>query len=93
MADISLAPQWILARSSHADWAVWRNREQDEFLMYKGKLVVPSSLVPTILAEYYDAKGHFGVDRTLQMVQQQFWWRQQRQPVSDYVARCEACQR
>ena len=30
-------------------------------------------MVPEILTMYHDERGHFGVKRTVQMIQEEFW--------------------
>ena len=43
-------------------------------MIYRGgKVWVPIAMVPEILTMYHDAKGHFEVKRTVQMIQEKFW--------------------
>ena len=37
-----------------------------------GKVWVPEAMLPEILAMYHDDRGHFGVKRTVQMIQKSF---------------------
>ena len=37
-----------------------------------GKVWVPEAMVPEILAMYHDDRGHFGLKRTVQMIQEKF---------------------
>ena len=57
--DTALQKYWLLARSTHANYSTIHN-SLGEFLTFKGRLYIPKSLVPTILYEYHDARGHFG---------------------------------
>jgi hypothetical protein len=60
-----------------------------------GRLAVPESVRPLILKECHDAPyaGHFGVKKTLQAVQKNYWWPQWRQQVTEHVRTCGSCQR
>jgi hypothetical protein len=67
-------------------------------LWWKGKQVVVPDIPwvrKGILYELHDApySGHTGVLKTLEKVTRMFWWPKLRRFVTDYVARCEACQR
>ena len=57
--DTTLQKYWLLARGTHPDYSTVQNA-LGEFLTFKGRLYVPKGLIPTILYEYHDARGHFG---------------------------------
>ena len=57
--DTALRKYWLLACSTHPDYSVVHNSAR-EFLTFMGQLYVPKKLVPIILYEYHDARGHFG---------------------------------
>ena len=57
--DTTLQKYWPLACSMHADYSTICN-SIGELLTFKGGLYVPKNLVPTILYEYHNARGHFG---------------------------------
>ena len=57
--NTALQKYWLLAYSMHADYSTVYN-SIGEFLTFKGRLYVPKKLVPTILYEHHDARGHFG---------------------------------
>ena len=57
--DTALQKYWLLARSTHPDYSIIYN-STGEFLIFKGRLYVPKNLVPIILYEYHDTRGHFG---------------------------------
>jgi transposase InsO family protein len=70
----------------------------DGLLLYKGKrLVVPNqrSLVHELLRLHHDAEtaGHWGVQKTLELLQRKFKWEGMRQDVEEYVLTCPVCQR
>ena len=48
-------------------------------------------MVPEILAMYHDDRGHFGVRRTVQMIQEKFWIPKITGVVSEYIRRCDTC--
>ena len=56
-----------------------------------GKVWVPEAMVPEILAMYHDDRGHFGVKRTVQVIQEKFWITKMTGVVSGYVRRCDTC--
>ena len=60
-------------------------------------LVVPNvgGVRERILRESHDAlySGHLGMDRTLQLIQRNFWWPGMRKDVQEYVRTCLSCQR
>ena len=55
-----------------------------------GKVWVPEAMVPEILAMYHDDRGHFGVKRTVQMIQK-FWITKITGVVSEYIMKCDTC--
>jgi transposase InsO family protein len=66
-------------------------------LLYKGgRLVVPNqrSLVHELLRLHHDEKvaGHWGVQKTLELLQRKFKWEGMRQDVEEYVQTCPVCQ-
>jgi hypothetical protein len=48
-----------------------------------------------ILQEMHDAPsaGHFGIEKTIARIQQQYWWPTVRKDVTNYVRSCLTCQR
>jgi transposase InsO family protein len=69
----------------------------DGLLLYKGeRLVVPNqrSLVHELLRLHHDAEvaGHWGVQKTLELLQRKFKWEGMRQDVEEYVQTCPVCQ-
>ena len=57
--DTELQKYWLLSCGTHTDYGTIHNLI-GEFLTFKGQLYVPKKLVPTILYEFHDARGHFG---------------------------------
>lgn len=63
-----------------------------------GKVFIPDD--PAIRAEILRVNhddpwdgGHFGINRTVEMIQRCYWWPQMRARVKDYVQTCDICQR
>ncbi|CEP01920.1 hypothetical protein PBRA_008863, partial [Plasmodiophora brassicae] len=66
-------------------------------LLYKGRSLVVSGdeCKIEILRQLHDnrASGHFGIRKTLGLVQREFWWPGMRAFVKLYVSSCDICQR
>ena len=58
-----------------------------------GKVWVPEAMVPEILTMYHDDRGHFGVNITVQMIQEKFWIPKITGAVSEYIRKCDTCWR
>ena len=71
VSDPMLGRYWRLARSQRANFSVLEN-SLGQFLAHKGRLFVPTTLVPTVLHEFHDARGHFGVNRTYAMIAERY---------------------
>ena len=60
-------------------------------------VVIPDvpELKKEIIENQHSAKlaGHPGRDRTLELIQRNYWWPNMRADVEDFVAHCEQCQR
>ena len=55
------------------------------------QLVVPTSLVDTILDSYHDNNGHFGIAKTYQTIRSRYFWRNIYRDVVNHVAKCIVC--
>ena len=86
-----LGRYWRLARSQRADFSVLEN-SLGQFLAHKGRLFVPTTLVPTVLHEFHDARGHFGVNRTYAMIAERYYWPRMGDAVCRYCQCCDICQ-
>jgi hypothetical protein len=66
---------------------------QDGLLCHLGHLCVPSSeRVKMIWESHYSrVAGHFGVEKTVAVLQQHFYWPKLRQDVNKYIRSCTAC--
>ena len=71
-------------------------RTSDGILLYKGRMVVPNqrSLVHELVRLHHDEQsaGHWGVQKTLELLQRKFKWEGMQQDVEEYVQTCPVCQ-
>ena len=79
-----------LAGSRNGQWQFLEAGEV-RVICRSGKVWVPEAMVPEILAMYHDDRGHFGVKRTVQMIQEKFWIPKIAGVVSEYIRKCDAC--
>lgn len=58
------------------------------------RICVPITLVHDIIAAHHATlqAGHFGVNKTLELVSRNFWWPSMRRDVNAYVRTCQSCQ-
>ena len=66
---------------------------QDGLLCHLGHLCIPSSKWAKLIWEYYYSRvaGHFGVEKTVAVLQKHFYWPKLRQGVGKYIRSCTAC--
>ena len=66
---------------------------QGALLCHLGHLCVPSSERAKIIweAHYSRVVGHFGVEKTVAVLQNYFYWPNLRQDVGKYIRSCTAC--
>jgi hypothetical protein len=59
------------------------------------KLWVPKDLRQTVLELEHDSKivGHFGQDKTIELIRQNFWWPKMDETIIDYIQSCVECQK
>lgn len=73
-------------------WSVDHNE-----VRFNGKLYVPpqESIRMAILKRYHDdpLAGHFGVGKTLELVQRKYNWSGLKRYIEDYISECDVCQR
>src|SRR5271169_3060821 len=70
---------------------------QDGLLLHDNLIYVPHDDVVCIalMEEHHDAPlaGHFGVDKTLELVSRNYWFPQMRAYIKSYVETCDPCSR
>jgi hypothetical protein len=59
------------------------------------KLWVPKDLIQTVLESEHDSKivGHFGQDKTIELIRRNFWWPRMDETIIDYIQSCVECQK
>jgi hypothetical protein len=66
-------------------------------LRHNGRLYVPNSTAmrQEIIASFHDSKlaGHFGTEKTTQLVHRTLYWQEMHADIKGYVATCLTCQR
>ena len=69
--------------------------ESNDILHYRGRLYVPKQMILTILESEHDSKvaGHFGQEKTIQLVRRNFWWPGMDTYITAYIQACPDCQR
>ncbi|XP_049866081.1 uncharacterized protein LOC126366827 [Pectinophora gossypiella] len=63
--------------------------------IYRNSILYPTpSEVKNILKENHDSvsAGHPGVSRMFDRIKSQYWWKNMRQDIDDYVKKCRSCQ-
>jgi RNase H-like domain found in reverse transcriptase/Reverse transcriptase (RNA-dependent DNA polymerase)/Integrase zinc binding domain/Chromo (CHRromatin Organisation MOdifier) domain len=69
----------------------------DGLVLFKQVVFIPddNSIKLTILRQNHDssAAGHFGQDKTLELISRDFYWHNIRQFVNDYIRSCDTCNR
>lgn len=57
------------------------------------QLVLPKAFRPVTLAELHDSVGHLGIERTVDLVRQRFYWPRMALDVEEKIKSCERCVR
>jgi len=67
----------------------------DDLLCWKGRLYAPEKTRKAIIRSEHDSKiaGHFGRDRTLELVSRNFYWPKMEDDIRKYCNECDNCQR
>jgi len=70
---------------------------EDEMVTYERRIYIPESNALKLKVAYqcHDAKvaGHFGRDKTLDLMKRNYYWHNMEEWVRNYVRTCDACQR
>ncbi len=67
---------------------------ENNYLFFNNLIIVPKSCIPDVLYRYHDIPlaGHMGINRTLELVSRNFYWRLWYKDVRNYVRSCPVCQ-
>ena len=55
------------------------------------QIVLPKSLQTLVLSHLHDKNGHQGIDRTMSLIKQRFYWTGYYNDVQNYCSSCERC--
>jgi hypothetical protein len=68
---------------------------KDELLYWKNRLYLPKGLRKRIMESKNDSKvaGHFGRERTMELLTRNFYWPNMENDVRTYCNECDNCQR
>ena len=95
--DSWLARKEELSRLKENDEALPKQRHmEDGLLYYKDRLFIPSNedLLTEIAKGCHDSKvvGHFGQEKTIELVTSNFYWEKLTDWIKNYVRSCDECQ-
>ncbi len=93
-----LDKQWTSYKSALESGRLLDNLTlEDDLVLYKNRIYIPDSneLKLTVTRQAHDAKvaGHFGRDKTLELLTRNYYWPNLDEWVKTYVRTCDACQR
>jgi hypothetical protein len=75
------------------DWSI---KGEDNIVYFKHRLYVPddAGVKLAILQQFHDAPlaGHFGAERTQELIQRHYHWVNMKAEIEHYVASCRSCQ-
>ena len=63
----------------------WENGKE-----YKA-MVVPKTLITTVLQEMHDHFGHFGIGKTYSLIKRYYYWPKMIKHIQGYVDSCSFC--
>ncbi|CAI7732521.1 unnamed protein product [Closterium sp. NIES-53] len=81
---------WVRARGHHYRWYQQQLQVQTED---GWKLVPAPNEREAVIKEVHAKLGHFGHERTVQLLKTGWWWEGMQRQVKGWVEGCEACQR
>ena len=66
----------------------------DGLLYHKLRLYVPKGLQQAIMQSEHDSRvaGHFGQDKTIELIKRNFWWPSMKRTIIEYIQSCLPCQ-
>jgi len=68
---------------------------QDDILCWKNRIYVPEAMRMRVMKSEHDSKiaGHFGRERTMELLTRNFYWPNMEKDVRKYCNECDNCQR
>ena len=56
------------------------------------RLVIPQSLISTVLEDFHEKQNHPGIDKTTQAIAQRYWWPTRAADIRRHINSCHVCQ-
>ena len=99
-----LSGVWKTDTKLHRFWEVWMQLKLVDGVLYRAKrvrsspdatmlLVLPQSLIPSSVEYLHNDLGHFGIDKTIALTEEGFWWPGYVSDVQHWVQSCNTCAR
>ena len=68
-------------------------KEVDRILYHQGLLFVPKTIQTELISQHHNDlfAGHFGIDKTRELVGRKYYWPSLRKNVESYVQGCDVC--
>jgi hypothetical protein len=68
---------------------------KEDILTWKGRIYVPKGMKNKVMKSEHDSKvaGHFGRDRTMELISRNFYWPKMEDDVRQHCNECDNCQR
>ena len=69
-------------------------KDDDDLYLYNGRLYVPAGLRREVTSRGHDTplSGHFGAERTLDLIARSYYWPHMIDSIREYVRHCQHCQ-
>lgn len=55
------------------------------------KFVIPKSMIANVIRAHHDKTAHYGLEKTVQSIQKNYWFPSLRKRVQEYVDNCLTC--
>jgi len=67
--------------------------DKERFLLFDNLMYVPKNLCTRVLELHHDSvtAGHFGVSKTFDLINHNFWWPKLRNYVRNFIKSCDIC--
>ena len=88
LQDIDEEPKVLKAGGLPEDW-----EEVEGMLQYQGLPYVPEIIRSEVISRHHDdpLAGHFGIDKTKELVSRKYYWPRLRKDDDNYVRGCDVC--
>lgn len=73
------------------DGKLYRYQKCNRGLLYNWKLVVSPNEKESIMRQNHDDVAHLGITKTINRICENYFWKEMRQEIADYVRSCDIC--